>query len=111
MSNTPAKSFNERLNEWDEEDLRTILKTKWGRRFVWRFMSRCGIFSQSFVPDDPYATAFNEGRRSVGNTLLKQVIDINPEAYILMTKAAKKEEEYGRQLEPKPEPDESESTD
>ena len=93
------KTWNEILGGLDEEDLRTILKTKWGRRFVWRFMSIAGVFTQSFVPDSPEATAFNEGRRSIGNTLLRQVIDINPEAYLQMVKASKKEEEYARQCE------------
>ena len=90
---------------WDEEDLRTILKTKWGRRFVWRLLSRCNIFSQSFVMGDPMATAFNEGRRSIGNTLLQQVTAINPESYLQMVKAARKEEAYARQCERPDEPD------
>ena len=96
---TEGKSFNERMAERDTEDLRTILKSVWGRRFVWRVMAICGVFSQSFVPDNSEATAFNEGRRSIGNTLLRQVIEINPESYLQMVKANRKDEEYARQCE------------
>ena len=101
MAETP-ETFNKRMQERDDEDFRTILKTAYGRRFVWKFMGKCGIFTQSFVPESPESTAFNEGRRSIGNTLLRQVIDINPEAYLQMVKANKKEEEYARQCEPRP---------
>ena len=102
MAETP-ETFNRRMQERDDEDFRTILKTAYGRRFVWKLMRRCGIFKQSFIPGDtPQDTAFNEGRRSIGNTLLGQVNDINPEAYLQMVKANKKEEEYARQCEPRP---------
>jgi hypothetical protein len=103
---TPPETLYEWLNERDEEDLRTLLKLPYGRRFVWRFLSKCGVFMQSLVPGETDSTAFNEGRRSIGLTLLKQVIDINPEAYLQMTKEAKKEEEYGRsRYERKSEPE------
>ena len=90
------KTINERLAEWDDEDMRSALKVKWGRRLIWRLMGKCGIFMQSFIPGDQDLTSFNEGRRSIGLTLLKQVIDINPESYVLMEKESKKEAKYVR---------------
>ena len=84
------------IEDKDAEDMRSLLKEKWGRRFVWRFLSKAGVFSQSFNADASIM-AFNEGRRSIGLTLLSQVMEINPEAYLQMAKSNKKEEEYVRQ--------------
>jgi hypothetical protein len=50
-------------------DLLTVLSTPEGRRFVWGLVAQCGCFVQSFN-GDALATAFNEGRRSVGLSLL-----------------------------------------
>jgi hypothetical protein len=102
------KTWNEILIELDEEDMRSALKEVWGRRLIWRLMSRCGVFQQTLVPGSFELTGLNEGKRSIGLTLLKQVMDINPEAYQQMVKANKKEEKYGRQLESRPEPDATE---
>jgi hypothetical protein len=93
----PEQNYAEKMATWDDENLRSILKLKYGREFLWRFLSKCGVFHQSLVPDNMYLTAFNEGRRSIGNALLTQVIRLNPEAYLLMMKAAKQEEKYAKQ--------------
>ena len=53
------------MNEQDLADLRSLMETIEGRRFVWRLLSRCGIFRQSYVQDSD-GTAFNEGQRSIG---------------------------------------------
>ena len=90
-------TYSEKMSQWDDENLRSILKLKYGREFLWRFLSKCGVFRQSLEPDNMYITAFNEGRRSIGNALLTQVIRLNPEAYLLMMKAAKQEEKYAKQ--------------
>jgi hypothetical protein len=55
------------------------------------------VFQQSLVPDNMYITSFNEGRRSIGNTLLAQVIRLDPDAYLLMMKAGRQEEKYAKQ--------------
>jgi hypothetical protein len=91
------KTYAEKLADWDDENLRSILKLKYGREFVWRILSNCGAFRQSLVPDNMYLTAFNEGRRSIGNALLSQVIRLDPDAYLLMMQAGRQEEKYAKQ--------------
>ena len=91
------KQYQKRMEIQDREDWVSLLKVPWGQRIIWNLMSKCGIFAQSFVPESPESTAFNEGRRSIGNTLLRQVVDIKPEAYLQMVKRSKKEEDYARQ--------------
>lgn len=70
-------------NELD--DLKLILNTEHGRRFIWRYLSDCGIFRSSYVTE-PHDTAYNEGRRAVGLKLLAEVTEAMPEAYSLMVK-------------------------
>ena len=55
-------------------DLSEIMSSDAGKRFIWRLLERTGVYQQTFVPDSPHSTSFNEGRRSVGNRLL---VDIN----------------------------------
>ena len=92
MSET-ADQYAKRMFDREREDLRSILKTPYGKRFVWKWLSRCGVFRQSFVQGESDSTAFAEGRRSIGNALLMEVFDVRPESYVEMTKAAKEDED------------------
>lgn len=64
-------------------DLRQVLSTPRGRRFVWRMLSMARIYEQSFT-GDALTTAFNEGRRAVGNQLLAELNETAPDAFITM---------------------------
>jgi hypothetical protein len=69
------------------EDLRIVMKTKPGRRLLWRMFGECGIFSSSFTKD-PHTTNFNEGKRSIGLFLLTEVGEADPKAMsVMMTEA------------------------
>ena len=61
-----------RTREKELSDLRRILRTSEGRRFVWRLWSRCGIFRNPFNPNSNQHS-FNSGRMSVGQELLNDV--------------------------------------
>lgn len=63
-----------------------ILSVRDGREWVWDLLERCNVYSQSFVQGEPDATAFNEGRRSVGNRLLAEIVRADPQAMITMMK-------------------------
>lgn len=73
------------------DDLRFILSTDQGRRFVWRVLSRCGVFKISFTGSSQ--TFFNEGERSIGLYLLNEVMDADPDSYVKMYVKDKKESE------------------
>jgi len=47
-------------------DMRSVMATPSGRRFVWRYLNEMGVFGGSYAPGDALATAYNEGRRSAG---------------------------------------------
>lgn len=55
--------------EAEARDLRQVMGSKEGRRFVWRLLSGAGVFRLSFN-QNAMQMAFNEGRRSFGNETL-----------------------------------------
>jgi hypothetical protein len=64
-------------------DLMQVLSTPRGRRFVWRVLAIARTYEQSFT-GDPLTTAFNEGRRAVGNQILAELNETAPDAFVLM---------------------------
>ena len=72
----------------EDMDLQFILSTLQGRRFMWRFLSDCGVFKLSFA-DNALHTAFHEGERNVGLRLFTKINEIDSEAYFKMVKESK----------------------
>lgn len=67
----------------DEEDLRAVMSTPAGRRFVWHIIDdMAGTFGKSFT-GEPLSSAFNEGRRSIGLNLMNEAQALAPDAYKL----------------------------
>ena len=64
------------------EDLKEVLSTKPGQRLIWRYIERCGVYT--FASGDVGLVNFNEGRRSAGLEILKEVNEISPEVLISM---------------------------
>ena len=94
-----------RLQERGANDLRAILKTPEGRRFVWSMLTKGAIFQLSFTGDNNQ-TNFNEGKKSVALTLLNDLLTVEPKAYLQMTlehtseeKAFKDEVDKAKEME------------
>lgn len=68
-------------------DVREILETQAGRRFVWRYLGLCRVFESSWSPSA--AIHFNEGQRDIGLKLLADVTESNDEMLIQMMREAK----------------------
>lgn len=62
-----------RKRKQELDDLAVVMDTAAGKRLIWRLLESAGVFRQSFVPDSPHSTSFNEGRRSHGNQLLSDI--------------------------------------
>lgn len=73
--------------ERDLEDVMYILSSKQGRRFIWRYLTECGIFQTSFTGNS--TTFFKEGERNVGLKLMTDINESSPDAYVLMMKESK----------------------
>lgn len=79
-----AEKANRRKRHYELEDLRSVLQSPAGRRFVWRYLTIGGVFQSSFTGDN--ATFFNEGRRDIGLKLMADVMEADPDAYVRMAK-------------------------
>lgn len=79
-----AKSEENRIENRSREDLKAVVSTVNGRRFIWKYLDLCGIYETTFTGGSE--TFFLEGKRAVGLTLLKDVIDASPETFIVMQK-------------------------
>lgn len=86
-----ATRLGKRTREQELDDLRAVLDTPPGLRFVWRVLNTAGVFTTSFTGEGP-STFFNEGRRDLGLRVLADVIEARPDAYLHMMKMSKKEE-------------------
>ena len=64
-------------------DLRRILKTPEGRRFIWRLWSKCGIFRNPFHLNSNQHSK-NSGRMSIGQELLFDVNEASVTAFAKM---------------------------
>jgi len=81
---------NERRNELD--DIGKALKSRSGRRMLWRLLEFAGVFHSTFSTD-AMVMAFNEGKRAQGLMLLADIHAVDPDGYILMAKEAKARQE------------------
>jgi hypothetical protein len=72
-----------------QEDLKALLNSVAFRRFVWRYLGICRFMALSYAGDSIAATNFNEGMRSVGNTLFDDIRRANPKAFIEMMEEAR----------------------
>jgi hypothetical protein len=72
--------------EKDQEyDLTFIMSAPRGRRWLYGMIfNTCHVSSISHVPGDTHSTAFNEGARAVGETLLEELRSQHHALYIKM---------------------------
>lgn len=67
----------------EAQEVKHLMYSPSGRRFVWRLLSSYGIFSTTFN-EKPSIMAFHEGRRSAGLELMDLVVRHTPEKWLLM---------------------------
>ena len=68
------------LRRREREDIKFLLADGRGRRFLWKYLSKCGIYKTSFGEGND-RTNYYEGQRSVGLMLLSEILDVDPEGY------------------------------
>lgn len=102
-----AKQKDRLDHERDQKDLRDVLATVQGRRFVWKQLTEAGCFRLSFVPGEPDTTALNEGRRSLGLKLMADIHALDPALYTQMAREANDAPEKEPVEPTEPEPEES----
>lgn len=65
----------------EEEDIKWLASSKRGRRIIYRFLERAGVWQLSF-DTNALKMAFAEGRRNEGNALLAQIHKHCPDRYM-----------------------------
>lgn len=78
-----AASKEKRGKEQRCDDMLMVLSTPQGRRFIWRYLTECGVFRTSYT-GDATNTIYLEGQRNMGLKILSDVNEASPEAYIKM---------------------------
>lgn len=96
--------------EREIEDLKAVLGTPQGRRFIWRLLGQAGIFRPSFVAGSPDTTAFNDGARNQGLNLMAEVMSEAPKQFLTMQQEAMADEQKRRD-EDSADPDRGDSND
>lgn len=71
------------------DDIKEVLRSAAGRRFYHRLIAHTKPFHESFVVGMNDVTANNEGRRMVGNWLLSELLDADPDRYFQMCREHK----------------------
>lgn len=87
MSEKKSEQKLKQEREQELNDLRVLLNTPEGKRFIWRYISKCGVFKTSFTGNS--TTFYLEGARNIGLSLLAEVMEARPEAYLEMSMAQK----------------------
>ena len=75
---------HDELRRQDIQDLRALLHTREGARFLSRLFGLTRVFEISYVAGDAGATAFNEGVRNVGLRVYADVLEADEEAGALL---------------------------
>jgi hypothetical protein len=85
-----AEYKQKRMRDIELDDVRHVLSTPNGRRYMWRYLAECGVFQTSF--DGSSRTYFREGERNIGLKILADINEAQPEAYVTMLKEAQEME-------------------
>jgi hypothetical protein len=86
----------DRIEQRRLNDIREVCKTPNGRRLLWWFLSKAGVFRSSFAGEKTHQTSFNEGRRDLGNDLLQEITKADPLMF------ARMQREYLSEAQSKP---------
>jgi hypothetical protein len=77
----------------DEDDLRSVLKTVYGQRFISRLLISCGVHKTPIALESEKLTYMRLGMQQIGNGLLQEVMRIKPEVYATMVKLDQEDED------------------
>jgi len=90
------------LRRRELDDLKTVMATVPGRRFVWGLLTKASVFHASFHAENARVTDFNEGRRSFGLELMAEIHALDPGLYIQMAKEAQMTEAVDQMTDDQP---------
>lgn len=100
--------------QW-EADLRAVLALPAGRRLLWALIEhRAGAHSGTFCGENTHASAYAEGRRSIGREVMVEAQERVPDLYVRMVDEAmakhREDSAARRAAESAPNPEDVESS-
>lgn len=78
-----ARKKEKLARQLELEEIKWVLSSKGGRKFLWRWLGKCGVYSLSFNQHNS-VMSFNEGKRSIGNELMLEINEADSKAFVLM---------------------------
>ena len=75
------------------KDLALVLREPYGRRVLWRLLSKCQTFGSIWEPSAKIH--YNAGQQDLGHFIMAEIEEADQDALFLMMKEAKKEIENG----------------
>lgn len=88
-----AKRDVARIAREDADVIRKLMHDKQGRAWMYRFLAKCNIFGDSFVPGQSDVTAFRLGQENIGRQLWLAVQDASIDLYMTMIREQQAEEQ------------------
>lgn len=76
------EELNEQAAKQRNDDMRTLLDMPEGRRVVFALINETGTFDNSFTGNS--GSFFNDGRKSVGQALFHEVMQLDPNRFTRM---------------------------
>lgn len=73
--------------EQEIHDLKSVLETEYGKRFLMRLIERAGVFQPTYGSGtNPSDFAFFEGRREMGLFIMGEITKVDSSAWVSMQK-------------------------
>ena len=79
------------VRERELMDLKILLSSPEGRRFIWRLMGKAKVFES--VWEQSAKIHYNAGQQDFGHFLMAEVVEADQKALFLMMQESKKKEE------------------
>lgn len=82
-----ARQKELRGRELELNDMKNVLSTPYGRRFVWRILGHCKVFESIYHGSS--LIHYNSGKQDVGHYLLSEISDADQNALFKMMQEMK----------------------
>lgn len=89
-----ARNKTDREREQQIADLKFLLSTAQGRRYLWRLLEHCHVFGSIWRPSAEIHHL--SGKQDVGHFVLAEITEANADSFLTMMKEAKERKENGQ---------------
>jgi hypothetical protein len=79
-----AKQKEKSKRDFEIEDMKAVLRTAEGRRFIWRILEQCNVFGSIWHPSA--AIHHNAGKQDLGHFLMGEVSEAGDDFLFIMMK-------------------------